>query len=229
MTADAARELRIYLEVDAGGWDPALEARPDVVVLDMSRGGDEVAADFGGLGSRVGPPLVFAAIPALASGRADAALDRLMPLAPDGIVLRGCVGSRDVEHLSAKLAVREAEWDRPDGSIWILAMAADSAAGVLALPTFAGRRHPRLAGLGSDPNRLRAEIRCRDDAPALRAASATLVLAAAAIGTAAVALPGRTADEPWLRFDGLRAQGYRAVLLREAGEVEVAREVFGPE
>lgn len=219
---------RVYLAVgDPGGADrePLLDHGPDALVLDAASVRAEGAASL-----LAGPrrPAIFVEIASLSA--ADAALDLVMPLRPAGIVLRGCVGLRDLDHLSVKLAVREAELDLADGSTRIVAVATDTAASVLALASFAGERSARLVGLGCDLDRLRAELRCRDDAPALRLAAGTVVTAAAAARVPAIAVfRGEAGTDARLGFDRLRGQGFRAVLIREAAELEAARQVFdGP-
>lgn len=229
--ATAGRPPRLYLRIGRPEeWSGAIAARPDAWVLDgavLQCVGETRRAEIRGMSERL---RIFVEIAPLATGCADDDLDAAMPLAPDGVVLRGCVGLHDVDHLSAKLAVREAELDRPERSTSIVAMATDDAAGALALPSFAGLRNPRLVGLGCDLERLRAHLGCRGDAPALRAAAAAAVMAAAAGGVTAIALhpAGDAMSDPWLGFDRLRGQGFRGILLSDPAELEAAREVFGP-
>lgn len=220
---------RVYLAcADPGGADrdALLGDGPDALVLDAA----SVRADGAAVARLLAAPrrpAIFVEIASLSA--ADADLDLVMPLRPAGIVLRGCVGLRDLDHLSVKIAVREAELDLPDGATRIVAAATDTAASVLALASFAGERSARLVGLGCDLDRLRSELRCRDDAHALRLAAGTVVTAAAAAWVPAVAIlrGGEAETDAWLRFDRLRGQGFRAVLLRQAAELEAAREVFG--
>lgn len=220
----------IYLalaSLSEADWAAAFESGPDAVVIDAS----DLATDGSALPAILAGPKpirIFVAVAGLSSRRIEADLDAAMSRGATGIILRGCVGLGDIDHLSAKLSVREAELDRPDGATRILAMA-DTAASVLALPSFAGARSRRLAGLGCDFDRLRAELRCRENAPALRVAAGNAVTAAAAARVPAIAVLGRGdgAADPWLRFDQLRGQGFRAILVRTAAEVEAAREVFG--
>ena len=112
------------------------------------------------------------------SGSVGSDLDLAMATAPDAILLPGVVGGADLQHLAAKLAVHEAERGIPDGATRIIALAGDTAAGVLALGTVPGSSR-RLAGLA-----WRAEMDC-DGAASLNAPdrltrALTLVAATAA-------------------------------------------------
>ena len=217
---------QVYLAVAAGAeWGEAVSAGPDALVLDAAAFPGK-ARPFASLHPSPGIPMVFVAVGPVSGSSIEADLDSAMGLSPAGLILRGCVGRRDLEHLSAKLAVREAELDRPDGITRIVAMA-DDAAAVLALPSLASAENARLVGIGCDLDRVRAELRCRDDAPALRLAAGAAVTVAAAARVPAVAVPGRGEADPWLRFDQLHGQGFQAILVRNAADVEAAREVFG--
>ena len=112
------------------------------------------------------------------SGSVDADLDLAMAAAPDAILLPRVVGGAGVQHLAAKLAVHEAERGFPDGATRIIALAGDTAAGVLALGTVPGSSR-RLSGLG-----WRTEMSCYEsaslNAPDRLTRALTLVAASAA-------------------------------------------------
>ena len=80
-------------------------------------------------------------------------LDAAMTIKPSTIILRGTTGTPDIQQLSARLAVREAEHDWPDGGIGIIAVFGDTAASVrsLSVPWPALRR---LKGLIFSAERL---------------------------------------------------------------------------
>ena len=80
-----------------------------------------------------------------------------MPAGPDGIMLPKTVGGRDVSHLGAKLAVREAEYGLADGATRIIAIATETARGVFALGTLAGASQ-RLAGVAWGGEDLAADV-----------------------------------------------------------------------
>lgn len=84
-------------------------------------------------------------------------LDAAMTVKPTTIILRGTTGTPDIEQLSARLAVREAEHDRPDGDIRIIAVFGDTAASVRSLT----RPWPvlrRLTGLIFSADRLNSRL-----------------------------------------------------------------------
>ncbi|WP_374545309.1 aldolase/citrate lyase family protein [Rhodoblastus sp.] len=106
------------------------------------------ALDWIAAARRTGKPILIRVHP-LASGLIDADLDAVMAGPPDGIILPDAVGGRDIQHLGAKLAVREAENGLSDGCTHILALAADSPAALFELGSIA-RATRRLIGIGRD-------------------------------------------------------------------------------
>ena len=171
-----------------------------------------------------GAPRVVAVGP-LRDGRVDRDLDAVLAGRPDGVLLRGAVGARDFQHLGAKLAVREAELGLPAGRIGILAAAADTPAGVLALSGLAGAS-PRLRALVWEAGPLARALGLGDPAagPLLRARD-LLVLAAAAAGVPALAMPepGRTLADSCA--DAAR-DGFAGMVARGPGEVAVIARWF---
>lgn len=165
-----------------------LRGGPDVPVLDIE---DERPSERQPFYVRISP---------LGSESLRAELRRVTSSGAAGVVLPGMVGRPDVERLGAMLAVAEAEADLPDGSLRILAMAADTPGGVLALPGLSAT--PRLVGLACDPDALAAALGCASEAPAIIQARTMTVLVAAACGVP-------------------------AVLVGSSGDVEVVSEGFG--
>lgn len=170
----------------------ALASEADAIAIDLAAVGDEeearrAAIEMLGL-LRAASKTALVLIHPLASGRADADLDAVMAATPDEIVLPDAIGGRDVQHLGAKLAVREAENDLPDGSTRILALAANSPAAVFELGSLA-RATRRLIGIGRDERRLAERLGLAlagEERPEpLRAARGLAVLAAAAAGAPA--------------------------------------------
>ncbi|TJX79871.1 MAG: CoA ester lyase, partial [Mesorhizobium sp.] len=88
---------------------------------------------------------IYVRINDLSTGLTDDDLAKLVPARPDGIMLPKSNSGQDVQQLAAKLRVREAENDLPDGSIKILPIITETPAGVLAAATYAGASE-RLAG-----------------------------------------------------------------------------------
>lgn len=109
-------------------------------------------------------PLLYVRVNALDTGLTGLDLDGVVAAKPDGILLPKPRGGIDVQHLAAKLAVREADHGIADGATKIICVATETAAAVFGLPTYAGasRRLVALtwgaedlsADLGAETNRL---------------------------------------------------------------------------
>ncbi|ANN59031.1 citrate lyase [Mesorhizobium loti NZP2037] len=128
----------------------------------------------------------------LSTGLTDDDLAALVSAKPVGIMLPKSNSGQDVQQLSAKLRVWEAENDLPDGSIKILPIITETPAGVLAAATYAGAS-ARLAGLTWGAEDLSAAIgarAARDEhgryTDLFRHARLTTILAAAAAEVAAI-------------------------------------------
>ena len=80
-----------------------------------------------------------------------------MQASPFGIVLPKASGGVDVQHLSAKLAVREAENGLTDGAALILPIATETGASMFGLGTYAGSSR-RLAALTWGAEDLSADL-----------------------------------------------------------------------
>jgi citrate lyase subunit beta / citryl-CoA lyase len=173
----------------------ALAAEADAVAIDLAAADDDAAPPARAAAAALVEAARVAGSPALvmvhplASGLVDGDLDAVMAQAPFGIVLPDAVGGRDIQHLGAKLAVREAENALPDGSTRILALAADSPAAIFELGSLA-RATRRLIGVGRDEGRLARSMGLAadagDDKPEpLRIARGLSLFAAAAAGVPA--------------------------------------------
>ncbi len=101
--------------------EQALASEADALAVDLSRRAMRTRRQIIGEARACGKKCL-AQIHALDSGLADADLDAVMPGRPDGIILPDACGGRDIQHLGAKLAVREAENDLADGALKILAL-----------------------------------------------------------------------------------------------------------
>lgn len=182
-------------------------------------------------------PKLYVRINALDSGFADADLDRIIANAPTGILLPKCTSGMDVQHLSAKLAVREAEADLTDGAIRIIAIATETAASLFHLGTYQGASH-RLealtwgaedlsADLGAETNRLDTG----DYTDPYRLARAMLLLAAAnahiqSIDTVFTAYK----DEAALlkECEAARRDGFTGKMAIHPAQVPIINAVFTP-
>ena len=103
---------------------------------------------------------IYVRVNDLSTGLTDDDLAALVSAKPDGIMLPKSNSGLDVQQLSAKLRVHEAENGLPDGGIKILPIITETAAGVLAAATSAGAS-ARLAGLTWGAEDLSAAIGAR--------------------------------------------------------------------
>ncbi|CAN7628281.1 CoA ester lyase [Mesorhizobium amorphae] len=103
---------------------------------------------------------IYVRVNDLSTGLTDDDLAALVPAKPDGIMLPKSNSGQDVQQLSAKLRVHEAENGLPDGGIKILPIITETAASVLAAATYAGAS-ARLAGLTWGAEDLSAAIGAR--------------------------------------------------------------------
>jgi citrate lyase subunit beta/citryl-CoA lyase len=93
----------------------------------------------------------------LQTGLTDADLDAVAAAKPDAIMLPKAEGGASVIHADAKLAVREAINDLPDGHIKIMPIATETAAALFVAGTFAGAS-ARLLALTWGAEDLSAEL-----------------------------------------------------------------------
>jgi citrate lyase subunit beta / citryl-CoA lyase len=184
--------------------------------------------------ARGGGPALVIGVNALDSGETDADLDAVMGSAPDAILLPGSFGAASVQQLSAKLAVREANFALADGATRIIALV-DAARGVLNMASYRGSS-ARLTGIAWSAASLRADIGAETDrdpsgayAGALRLARDLTLLAAAAAGVAAIdAAFAAVADAKGLRAEALAARrnGFSAKLAIDPGQPRIINEAF---
>lgn len=168
---------------------------------------------------------VFVAIAAADDSALDAELDVLGADLPDGVFLADCRSRADLQQVSAKLALREALADRPDGAVRIVAMAAQSPAGALALAGLAGGFR-RLEGLAYAPDALARAARLDPTAPALAMAESQVMLAAAAAGVPAFFVPPPQEDAERLVERCVLAcrAGYGGMVVKTTAQYVVVRD-----
>lgn len=185
----------------SGGWDPAVLASGADAILPEAAGPGAwtgLADLIGTVRARAGAPRLWPRIAGLDDPGSEAALAALMPAAPDAIVLPVTHG-RDVTHLSALLAVHEAEAGLPDGSTGIVAIL-DGVRAILDAASLVGASG-RLRAIGWEAAPLAAVLgaqRSLDEAgwiAPLAQARASLRLAAAAAGAEAIE-SGLAAGDP---------------------------------
>src|SRR5579871_2382385 len=73
-------------------------------------------------------PRLIVRVNGFATGLTDADLDAVVPARPDAIMLPKAEGGASVTHVDAKLGVREAIADLPDGHVKVVAIATETAA-----------------------------------------------------------------------------------------------------
>ncbi|WP_353641618.1 CoA ester lyase [Mesorhizobium sp. WSM2239] len=224
--------------------EKGFSAGADVIIVDLedsvASGNKEaarrVAADF--IRERRAPTgaAVYVRVNDLSTGLTDDDLAALMPARPDGIMLPKSNSFADVQQLSAKLRVREAENGLADGCTKIIPIITETAAGLLAAGSY--NASARLAGLTWGAEDLSAAIGARatrDErgryTDVFRLARAMTVLAASAAETAAI-------DTVFVNFrdnEGLRAEcleaerdGFTAKMAIHPDQVAVINEAFTP-
>jgi citrate lyase subunit beta/citryl-CoA lyase len=140
----------------------------DVVIIDLE---DSVAPDHKATARQIASRFIaenrtrtrsaiYIRVNDLSTGQTDDDLAALVPSKPDGIMLPKSNGGGDVQHLAAKLRVREAEAGLADGVIKILPIISETPAGVLAAGTYA-KASSRLIGLTWGAEDLSAAVGAR--------------------------------------------------------------------
>ena len=165
-------------------------------------------------------------------------LKAVMAGAPDGIVLPKAAGAASVEQISKDLAALEEREGLSAGTTAIMAIAGESALGVLTLGEYAKARLPRLIGLSWGPWDLAADLGAsgnRDPDGAFdftyRMAMSMTLLGAKAAGVLAIDTPHTDfKDEQGLlaMCKAIRNQGWNGKLAIHPAQVDVINEGFKP-
>lgn len=184
-----------------------------------------------------GRPLLYVRVNALDTGLTDDDLDAIMPGQPDGILLPKSQGGIDVQHLAAKLAVREAENGLKDGSTKIMCVATETASAIFGLASYRGasRRLSALtwgaedlsADLGAETNRLADGTH----ADPYRLARSMTLLAAVSAGVQPVdTVYPNFRDEAGFRAEceGARRDGFTGKMAIHPAQVPIINEIFTP-
>ncbi|TIW52132.1 MAG: CoA ester lyase, partial [Mesorhizobium sp.] len=130
----------------AAGADVVIVDLEDSVATGNKRLARDIAARFIAGHRNQTASVIYVRVNDLSTGLTDDDLTALVAAAPDGIMLPKSNSGQDVQQLSAKLRVHEAENGLPDGAIRILPIITETPAGVLTAATYAGAS-ARLAGL----------------------------------------------------------------------------------
>lgn len=137
------------------------DSAADAVILDLE---DSVSAArkaearsmladfFGSLERTEKTPRLIVRVNALDTGLTDDDLKSVVPLVPDAILLPKAGNGADLQDMSARLAVLEAESDIEDGLIKLHGLMTETAGGLLNAATFSGKtsRLEALAWGGED-------------------------------------------------------------------------------
>ena len=182
-----------------------------------------------------GRPALIVGVNALDFGETDLDLDAVMMSAPDAILLPRSLGGASVQQLSAKLAVREAEFALADGATQIIAVA-DTARSLFGMASYRGSS-ARLIGLAWDAESLRADIGAEHHSGGLggagpyRLARDLTLLAATAAGVAAIdAAFADVRDPHGLRAEALAARrdGFAGKMAIDSLQARIINDVFPP-
>ena len=220
----------------------ALNSGADAIIVDLAQPApaERAAARAGAARfleearGRLGGPVLILRANALDSGEADADLDAVMRGAPAAILLPGSLGAASVQQLSAKLAVREAEFDLPDGETRIIAVA-DTAQSLFHMGTYRGSSG-RLIAVAWSAESLRADIGAETDRDRLGEALGPYRLARGLALLAATSARVAAIDTAFLNIrdlEGLRAEalaarrdGFIGKIALDPAQVGVINDVF---
>ena len=156
--ADSPRKLDKAM---SSGADALIVDLEDSIALDgKARARDAAAAFLKAAMTSATRPYLMVRVNGLATGLTDADLDAIAPAKPDAIMLPKAEGGAAIVHAAAKLAVREAQNDMPDGHIKVLPIATETAAALFVVGTFA-QASPRLIGMTWGAEDLSAELGAR--------------------------------------------------------------------
>src|SRR6201987_3094424 len=134
--ADSARKLDKAM---SSGADALIIDLEDSIALDgKARARGSAAAFLKDARAKGRRPYLMVRVNGLQTGLTDADLDCVAPAKPDAIMLPKAEGGAAVVNADAKLAVGEAQTDRPHGHIKIFPIATETAAPLFMVGTFAG-------------------------------------------------------------------------------------------
>jgi len=233
--ADNQKKLQKGLD---SGADALILDLEDSVALDAKPAARELARDFlKEVNGRAKRPRLIVRVNALTTGMTEADLDVVMQGSPDAIMLPKAEGGPDLSHLAAHVAVREAEYDLPDGGTKIIAIATETGKGIFGLGSYAGASH-RLSGLTWGAEDLSADLGAETNrlengtyADPYRLARSLLLFAASAAQVDAIdTVFTAFRDEAALRTECIAARrdGFTGKMAIHPAQVPVINEVFSP-
>lgn len=221
----------------SSGADLVIVDLEDSVAAGSKEAARRTAADFIAERRRQAGALVYVRVNDLTSGLTDGDLAAVVGSRPDGIMLPKSNGGADVQHLSLKLRVHEAENGLPDGGIAIIPIITETGTGVFAGASYR-QAGSRLKGLTWGAEDLSAAVGARatrgEDGrwtDVFRLARAVTVLAASAAEVAAIdTVFVNFRDEDALRGECLEAErdGFTAKMAIHPAQVPVINAAFTP-
>jgi citrate lyase subunit beta / citryl-CoA lyase len=183
---------------------------------------------------RPGGPMLIVRPNALNVGETDPDLDALMTSGPDAILLPGSLGASSVQQLSAKLAVREAEFALLDGGTRIIAVV-ETAQSLFHMGSYRGSS-ARLAAVAWSSEALRADIGAETDRDPLGEALGPYRLTRDLTLLAATSARVAAIDTAFLNvrdLEGLRAEalaalrdGFTGKIALDPAQVGVINDIF---
>jgi citrate lyase subunit beta / citryl-CoA lyase len=233
--ADSPRKLDKGM---TSGADALIVDLEDSVALDgKARARDSAAAFLKNAMAAASRPVLVVRVNGLQTGLIDADLDAIAPAKPDAIMLPKAEGGVSVIHVDAKLAVREAKNDLPEGSIKILPIATETAASLFVAGTFANSSS-RLLSLTWGAEDLSAELgaRANRDADGRFLEPYRLARVLCLAGAAAAQVPAiDTVYVDFCNSDGFRREcedasrdGFVGKMAIHPAQVPIINEVFTP-
>ena len=225
--------------------EKAFGSAADVVIVDLEDSvapqnketARTLAAEFIRANRQNTKAALYVRVNDLESGRTESDLGALMAVAPDGIMLPKSNSGADVQRLSARLRVHEAEHGIADGSTKIIPLVSETPLGVLNAATYHDAS-PRIAGLTWGAEDLSAAIGARTSrdqegryTDVFRLARSLTLLGAASASVAAIdTVFVNFRDEKGFRRECLDAErdGFTAKLAIHPAQIEVINEVFTP-
>jgi len=233
--ADSAKKLDKAMTCGADALIVDLE---DSVALDGKARARQSAAAFLKDALAANPrPHLLVRVNGLTTGLTDADLDAIAPAKPDAIMLPKAEGGASVLHADAKLAVREATNNLPDGHIKIVAITTETAASLFVAGTFANAS-TRLTGLTWGAEDLSAELGAQANRDThgrfldpYRLARVLCLAAAASAGVPAIdTVFVDFRDETGFRRECEEAlrDGFTAKMAIHPAQIPIINEVFTP-
>lgn len=152
---DSERKL---LKAATSGADALILDLEDSVAPSRKAEARKITASFLASAERgVGTPWLIVRINALDTGMSDDDLAALVSASPDAVLLPKASSGAQIQDLSARIAVLEAEAGLDDGKILIHALMTETAAGMLSAGSFAAKSE-RLSALAWGAEDLAADI-----------------------------------------------------------------------